>query len=249
VSSEWIEESTTGAGHSVPGWPAGAGYAYLWYYEPDLYNAAGRGGQRIHVYPEENLVVGLNAGSGFGDYYPITLEFLEDWVLGAIESDDPLPPNPDGVAQLASKVSEAAASNEGPPQVVPPPPEIAQSISGQTYELSANIYGLSSMRLTFPAGDVATLEIAMPEMAGGPMITLQIGLDNVNRFSPGRSGVMTASKGGWVSDHHFSATMDELGLINLWQWDLRFAGDTVALTLESLAGGELPATATGTIAR
>ena len=105
------------------------------------------------------------------------------------------------------------------------------------------------MRLTCPGGDVATLEIAMPEVAGGPMFTLQIGLDNVNRFSPGRHGVVTASRGGWVSDNYFSATMDELGLINLWQWDLAFEGDTVTLTLESLAGGELPATATGTLAR
>ena len=249
VSPEWVAESTYGAGHSIPGWPAGEGYAYLWYYSPDYYNASGRGGQRIEVHPEENLVIGLNAGSGIGDYWPITSEFLETWVLGAIESDDPLSPNPDGVAQLASKISEAAASNEGPPQTVPPLSTIAQNISGQTWELSANIYGLSSMRLTCPGGDVATLEIAMPEVAGGPMITLQIGLDNVNRFSPGRYGVMTASKGGWVSDNYFSATMDELGLINLWQWDVVFDGDTVTLSLESLAGGELPATATGTIAR
>jgi CubicO group peptidase (beta-lactamase class C family) len=249
VSSEWVEESTAGAGHSVPGWPAGEGYAYLWYYEPSLFNAAGRGGQRIHVYPDENLVIGLNAGSGYGDYYQITLEFLEDWVLGAIESDDPLPPNPGGVAQLASRVSQAAASNEGPPQAVPTLPAIAQSVSGQIYSLGANIYGLSSMRLTCPGGDTATLEISMPEMAGGPMITLQIGLDDVSRFSPGRHGVMTASKGGWVSDNQFSATMDELGLINLWQWDLTFEGDTVTLSLVSLAGGELPTTVTGSLAR
>jgi len=76
---------------------------------------------------------------------------------------------------------------------------------------------------------------------------IEIGLDNVNRFSPGRYGVMTASKGGWSSDNHFTATMDELGLINLWQWDLTFQGNTVNLSLESLAGGELPASATGTM--
>ena len=249
VSSWWTEEATTGAGLQVPGWPPGAGYAYLWYYSPDYYNASGRGGQRIEVHPEENLVIGLNAGSGIGDYWPITSEFLETWVLGAIESDDPLSPNPNGVAQLASKISEAAASNEEPPQAVPPLSTIAQNISGQTWELSANIYGLSTMRLTCPGGDEATLEIGMPEIAGGPMITLQIGLDNVNRFSPGRHGVMTASKGGWLSENSFSAIMDELGLINLWQWDLVFDGDTVTLSLESLAGGELPATATGTVAR
>ncbi len=249
VPPGWVEESTTGAGHSVPGWPLDEGYAYLWYFAPDLFYAAGRGGQRIHVYPEEKLVVGLNAGSGIGDYFPITLDFLETYVLGAIESDDPLPPDSDAVAQLSSAVSTAAASNEGPPQAVAPLPAIAQSISGQTYQLSANTYGLSTIRLTCPGGDVATLEVGMPEVVGGPMITLEIGLDGINRYSPGRHGVMTASKGGWVSDSRFSATMDELGLVNLWRWDLEFEGDTVTLTLESLAGGELPATATGTMVR
>jgi CubicO group peptidase (beta-lactamase class C family) len=248
VSSQWVEESTTGAGLQVPGWPPDAGYTYLWYYDSDYYNASGRGGQRIEVHPDQDLVIGLNAGSGIGDYWPLTLEFLETWVLGAIESDDPLPPNPDGVATLASRVTEAEASNEVP-EPVPPLPSTAQDISGQTWELSANIYGLSSMRLTFPGGDVATLEVNLPEIAGGPMITLEIGLDNVQRFSPGRFGVKTASKGGWVAENRFTATMDELGLINLWEWDLVFEGDTVELILENLAGGELPATATGTPAR
>jgi hypothetical protein len=86
-------------------------------------------------------------------------------------------------------------------------------------------------------------------MAGGPLVSLEIGLDNINRFSLGRHGVVTASKGGWVSDSRFSATMDELGLINLWGWDLEFEGDTVTLILESLAGGELPMTTTGTMLR
>ncbi len=249
VSSQWVEEATTGAGQPVPGLPADEGYSYLWYFAPDLYYAAGAGGQRIHVYPDENLVVGLNAGSGIGDYFPITLEFLETWVLGAIDSDDPLPSNPDGVALLASKVSEAAASNEGPPQNVGPLPDTAQTISGQTYRLNANIYGLSELRLTFPGGSEAILEVAMPETIGGPSISLQIGLDDVNRFSPGRYGVITATKGGWVSANHFSATMDELALISLWRYDLTFQGDTLTLSLESLAGGELPMTTTGTMQR
>jgi CubicO group peptidase (beta-lactamase class C family) len=249
VPPEWVEESTVGASHAVPGWPPDQGYAYLWYSSPDQYFAAGRGGQRIHVYPDEDLVVGLNAGSGIGDYGAIPTGFLETYVLGAIESDGPLTANPNGVDELATVVTEAAASNEGPAQAVPPLPAIAQAISGQLYELSANIHGLSSMRFTCPGGDVATLDIALPELAGGPLISLEIGLDNVNRFSPGRHGVMTASKGGWVSDNRFTATMDELGWINLWRWDLEFTGDTVNLTLESLAGGELPATAVGSIAR
>jgi len=249
VSSWWTEEATRGAGLQVPGWPPGNGYAYLWYYAPDYYNASGRGGQRIEVHPGEHLVIGLNAGSGIGDYWPITSEYLDTWVLGAIESQGPLPPNPDGVALLASRVAEAAASNEGPPEAVGDLPATAQGISGRTYALDANIYGLNELCLTFPGGDEATLEVGLPELAGGPVIAIHVGLDNVNRFSPGRHGVMTAARGSWVAGNHFSAIVDELALINLWQWDLYFDSDTVTFQLESLAGGELPATVTGTMTR
>ena len=58
---------------------------------------------------------------------------------------------------------------------------------------------------------------------------------------------MTAAKGRWVSDNLFSVMIDEIALINLWQWDMLFDGDTVTLDLISLAGGELPATITGTV--
>lgn len=59
--------------------------------------------------------------------------------------------------------------------------------------------------------------------------------------------MMTAAKGSWVSPNRFTATIDEIALINLWQWSLGFDGDTVVFSLESLAGGELPATITGTV--
>lgn len=248
VSSWWVEEASTGAGQHVPGWPAGEGYSYLWYYAPGYYYASGRGGQLIFVFPDENLVVGFNAGDGIGDYEPISTRFLETWVLGAIESDDPLPPNPDGFALLNSALTEAAASAEGRPEPVGALPDIAQDISGQRYILEPNIYALDDVSLEFSGGDEAILRIGLPELIGGPVLELRIGLDNVNRFSPGRYGVMTAAKGGWVSDNRFTATIDEIALINLWQWSLDFDGDTVVFSLESLAGGELPATITGTVA-
>lgn len=248
VSSEWTEMATIGAGQHVPGLPADEGYSYLWYYAPGLVYAAGRGGQRIHIYREENLVVGLNAGSGIGDYFPITLEFLEDWVLGAIVSDAPLDPDPEGVALLRSKVIEAEASNEGPAQPVPPLPPVATTISGRTYELDPNIYGLDDLRLTFDEEVEALLEVSLPEVLGAAQLAVRVGLDDRLRFSTGRFGAIAAAKGSWVSDSRFSVLLDELALVNLWQWDLEFSGDAVTIFIESLAGGELPATVTGRMA-
>jgi CubicO group peptidase (beta-lactamase class C family) len=248
VSPGWVELATDGSVQHVPGWPADAGYGYLWYYDRGLVYAAGRGGQRIHIYPEEDLVVGLNAGSGIGDYYPITLEYLENWVLGAIVSDDPLEPDPEGVARLRSKVAEAEASNEGPPQPVPPFPPVAATISGQRYELDDNIYGLDDLRLTFEDEAEALLEVSLPEVLGASRLAVRIGLDDTYRFSVGRFDAQAAAKGSWTSDSRFSVLLDELALVNLWQWDFEFDGDAVTIFIESLAGGELPATVNGRMA-
>jgi CubicO group peptidase (beta-lactamase class C family) len=248
VSAEWVETATVSAGQHVPGWPADAGYSYLWYYDGSLVYAAGRGGQRVHIYPEEDLVVGLNAGSGSGDYYQITLEYLEDWVLGAIVSDGPLEPDPEGVALLRSREAEAAASNEGPPQPVPPHPPVAATISGRSYELDDNIYGLDDLRLTFEDEAEALLEVSLPEVLGATELGIVIGLDDTYRFSTGRFDAIAAAKGSWASNSRFSVLLDELALVNLWRWDFKFDGDEVTIFIESLAGGELPATVTGRMA-
>jgi CubicO group peptidase (beta-lactamase class C family) len=246
VSPTWIELATTATeDRRNPDWPVGEGYGYLWYFEPDLFFAAGRGGQRVHIYPELDLVVGLNAGSGIGDYYPITLTFL-DTVIESATATQPLPPDPQGVALLQAKTAEAAASDEGPPQPVPPLPAAATLVSGVTYDLEANIYGLGWIRLTFPGEDEATFEAGLPDALGGDMAAIRVGLDNINRFSPGRSGVTAAAKGWWENANQFVVIHDEIGLINLWQWTFTFIGNQVTVEMESLAGGELPATMTGT---
>jgi hypothetical protein len=52
-----------------------------------------------------------------------------------------------------------------------------------------------------------------------------------------------------VTDTTFAAVIDQLALIDLWQYDLTPAGETVTLDLKSRAGGELPAIITGTMVR
>ncbi len=88
----------------------------------------------------------------------------------------------------------------------------------------------------------------------GGTIFLRREITTLDTFTVGRlvvriHKVMAAAKGSWVSDDRFSATIDEIGLVNLWKWDLHFQGDTVTFFLESLAGGELPATVSGRVAR
>jgi hypothetical protein len=134
-------------------------------------------------------------------------ELLDFHILPAAESETPLPANPDGVALLESSVQQAAAAPQ--PEAVPPLPEIALQVSGQTYALDANPLGLLSASFTFQEGEAeALLNISLPD---GNQVEWLIGLDNVFRISPGLYGLPTAVMGGWESDNVFVIQTDQMG--------------------------------------
>lgn len=238
VSPSWTDAATSPpAGIEPPaGWPVGEGYGYLWYFGPDLMSAEGRGGQLVFVYPDDSLVIALNAG-GYGTT-PVVREFFDSYVRGAIRSDYPLQPNPDGVAALQSAVNGVALSDEGPAQSVPPLPETAGIVTGHTYLLDPNPSLLTTMRLTFSDDDEALFEVTLPEMGGGPELNIRVGLDGVSRFSPGRHGRTLAAKGWWESENRFVAQVDEIGLITLWRFTLVFVDDRLYVQMDCLNGGE-----------
>jgi len=247
ITQAWVDEATSvPEGYEFPGWPEGAGRGYLWWLAPDGYSAAGRGGQWVSVYPDpaQRLVVGLTGGGGTGDYEPVRLQLL-DLVHGAIQSDGPLPANPQGVAELANKLAEAAAS-AGQPQPVPPLPPLAAAISGRTYVLLPNANDLERLRFTFPGDDEAMVELTMPELAGGPTLTLPVGLDDVSRRGSGRYGIPAYSKGSWETDDRFVVLVDEVGMIALWRIEFTFTDDDITGAMLCLAGGLPDATFSGT---
>jgi hypothetical protein len=88
---------------------------------------------------------------------------LTSYIHPAAESETPLPANPEGVALLESKIQQVAlAQAESEP--IPPLPEIAQRVSGQTYVLDANPFGLQSLSLTFQEENgEALLSVTLPE--------------------------------------------------------------------------------------
>lgn len=101
VSAEWVATSTQA--HVT--FPDGTGYGYQWWVFPDegLYAAQGLEGQYIFVVPDRAMVVVFTArlqGSDAG--LPHTL--LGDYILPAAQSNEPLPPNPDGVAALERQI-------------------------------------------------------------------------------------------------------------------------------------------------
>lgn len=218
----WMKEAT--ARHSTV---FGNGYGYgFWVYpdrSPAMFEANGRGGQRIIVIPGWDMVIVL-AGGGFE---PDDIGGL----LGAIKSDTAIPPNPTGVAQLDSALRAIASA---PVETLPASlPDNAHRVSGTVYELEANPLGLRTLSLDFD-GREPTLNLAFTD---GHAETRPFGLNGQPRLSQGgRFGLPVALNGKWTTPDIFSMDYDEVGNINSYHLDLAFAADSVIVSVAERTG-------------
>lgn len=193
----------------------------LWlhdYRRPPEFEALGRGGQRITVVPEKNIVVVFTGG----EFEPGD---VGGFIGRALKSDHPLPENPSGTARLAAAV-KGAATPPRPASYIPP---LAKRISGKRYALAANPLNLKSFVLTFSDRANPQLELEIGDQPDGPR---PIGLGGVPRLSSGGpSGLPVAVSGAWESEDSFTIGYDEVGSINAYRIRLRFKGDGVDVTL------------------
>lgn len=200
----------------------GQKYGYgLWVYpdrQPPLFEAEGRGGQRISVTPDKNVVVVFTGGTFEpGD--------IGSFILRAIQSDQPLPENPSAAARLATAVEDAATS----PQPVSFMSPLASTVSGKRYTLAENPLDLKSFVLTFAGDEAAQFQIELGDRSDPPR---PVGLDGVPRVSSdGKSGLPVAVSGRWESDRTFVVDYNEIGNINRYRFRLGFSGDEVEVQL------------------
>ncbi len=125
LPEKWAADSTTQYIQK----PEGPGYGYLWtvYPEQGRYSALGLGGQQIHVYPSKNLVVIVTASLETFVEAPEIEKMLEEYILRAAQSNDPLADNPAGNEKLQAAIVQAA----NPVKPVPVLPARAAGISAQ----------------------------------------------------------------------------------------------------------------------
>jgi CubicO group peptidase (beta-lactamase class C family) len=217
---DWVQAATSAPEGPQPG---GSGYGYLWWLYPDRYSARGRGGQSIHVIPQEDMVV-VTTGGG-GSSWDTIETLLSSYLKPAIKSETALSPNGAGQAALQKALGRAAAR---PPQEPLPPaplPAVAQSISGRVYQLEENPFNVQAMSLRFDQDDEALITITNSGYpSGDPLFAWRIGLDGVARFHPGRHEMPAAALGSWLSDGSFRFFVDEIGNNFRWQFTLRFEG-------------------------
>jgi CubicO group peptidase (beta-lactamase class C family) len=232
VPADWVAAST--ASHANQG--AKKEYGYLWWVDPQgkWYAALGLGGQHIFVYPAENLVVVFTADLPYthdADLIPLQ-ELLDQYILPAVKSDAPLPPNPDSLAHLQAG-NQALAQ---PQRTAPPPlPPIAAEISGKTYTLEDNPFGWQTMIFTFQEGT----DEAKVTLNGVQQFT--IGLDNAYRiFSLEDTAFPQGFRGYWETPDTFVIDDVLLGQRRQFTFRVRLSADTIHITWqEKFSGAEV----------
>jgi Beta-lactamase class C and other penicillin binding proteins len=239
IPAKWVAASTTQYVQKEDG----SGYGYLWtvYPESGRYAALGLGGQQIHVYPSRNLIVIVTASLESYAEAPEIEKMLNENILPALKSDEPLTENPEGVSRLATAVETAS----NPVQSVPPPSATALEISNQPYTFAENPLGWETLKFVFePNHDTA--KITMND------VTLQVGLDNLFRSSQTGQGYEMLLRGRWMDDQTFIVDYPYslggimvLGELSESEIRFTFAGNKVKVTAEQLVFGGEPITVEG----
>jgi CubicO group peptidase (beta-lactamase class C family) len=227
VPAEWVAKST----QKQVSLDEGKGYGYQWWIlgsYPGVYEANGRGGQRIIVVPEANTII-VTTGGG------VVIDDIAPLLVAALRSDQPLPENPNAYGRLQEKIDAAAESPDLEPEPVQPLPEIAKKIEDKTYALDSNPLNLQSLALTFDEEKGEALLRLSPGLPENQTLECLLGLDNVSRSSPGRFGLPAAGKGSWESDNVFVAYIDEVGNINHWKITMTFQDDRVTIQMQDTA--------------
>jgi len=225
LSPEWVAKSTQ---KQISLRDAKGGYGYGWWISSNefagMYEARGRGGQRIVVWPEEDLIVVTTAGG-------IDLSRLAPFLLAALKSQQTLPENPDAYRRLQQSVGDAVRPPK--PQPVSSLPETALRISGKTYRLAPNKLGLNALSLQFDTPNEAKLYIVL----GDRNFEMPVGLDGVYRFSSdGPSNLPVAIEGFWQTDNRFVLHYNEVARINNFRINITFEREEAVLQLDDPTG-------------
>jgi CubicO group peptidase (beta-lactamase class C family) len=222
VSEDWVEASSSFKIETGDYW--GEDYGYGWWILSDDddvpgYAAAGRGGQRISVFPTLDIVA-VTTGGGIdpGDV-------LERLATAMVSPGEALPENPDG--QRALEAALAAVLQPPAPVAPAAPPPLAAEVSGRTYRFAPNPLGLATIRPEFDAPAVAGF--AMTFSDGQPPREGLVGLDGVLRMFPGEDGVTAGMRGGWTPDGRLRAEYDGIAMIDAFDLLLSFDGDRLVM--------------------
>ena len=248
VSSSWVQESVKKQFAA----PNGDRYGFGWWSSVNdtgmSFFAQGNGGQRIVVNPGYNsIVVTTGEGLNYDDINPYILAAFRD-------PKNPLPANPAGVAELQRVV--ALLPQTPAPQLAPTLPDIATAISGKTFTMDPNPFGVASIKLDFSTASQASFQITFTDGTQSPLGA--VGLDGVYRLTPGMNldwaghpfvdfqDLSVGMRGQWTDAQTFVLEYDTVVNYYYYILQMRFNGNLLSLALSERTGPPR-ATFSGTI--
>ena len=203
-------------------------YGYQWWVLPSgAYEAQGWGSQHILVQPSLDLVVVFTGGM---EDILFSRELLDLFIVPAIEGAGPLPPDAEGQAQLAARVSAAGAAPAAQP--VSTLPATAQAISGKPYVITDG-GAWRGFTLAFPGGTEAQIELVLGERR----LVLAVGLDGVYRLTTVPDVGTVALYGAWQDDKTFVFEQQIVGQADRLETRYTFDGDVVEIWSRSYIEG------------
>lgn len=222
VSRDWVVRSTAtraSSGRNL--------YGLGWWSStdapPGFYEANGRGGQRISVWPEKDLVAVLLGGG----YEP---GVIGGPLLRALLADTALPPDPAGLDRLRAALDSIAA---------PPPPApvsrspLERAVSGRVFAVDSNSLGLRRIAIAFSDGAVATVRLDLRDR----MLVIPLGLDNRLRIAgQDVDGIRPGGRAIWRTPLQFVVEVDLIGKIDHYTLAITFAGDEITTELSERTG-------------
>lgn len=224
ISTAWLDTATRTRVFDTGGSDR---YGYYWW-KPgdekfaDVFEAIGRGGQRITIWPSKDMVI-VFTGGGF------ETSNLVSFIIKAIQSDEAIDPNPAAFKQLQALIKAATqpSAAHAPAKL----PGMAATISGKTFSLSSNTMDLTSLRFNFDKKAVMHLKWA------GHDVTCDMGLDGRERFSHNPLVKLSqACTGKWTNDTTLQVTLDLVGAINLYNIEYRFSKNGKAVWIKLREG-------------
>lgn len=212
ISRKWLDSATKARVFDTG---SGDAYGYYWWkpgskgYE-DVFEAVGRGGQRITIWPSKNMVI-VFTGGGFE-----TSEVI-GFIVNAIQSDRAIDANPTAVKELQQNVR--LASQAQTKKIDAPLPKIAHVINGKQYKLSENNVSFKAVEFLFQGRDKAMMQLNW----NGQKIDCTVGLDGQQQFSYNPLvRLQQACSGYWSNDTTLNITLDLVGAINCYSIQCRF---------------------------
>lgn len=224
VSPDWVHKSAVPCVKLPGNGLFTLEYSYGWWTISGLvngiYEANGRGGQHIIVWPAKNTVV-VFTGGGFDQ------STIAQKLLAALKADSPLAPNPKAFERF-ERLSHAAGAPVAI-NVTQSPPALASTLSGTRWRLFENPLGLKEVVITFTNENKATFTIVGP---WGTRVW-PVGLNGPYAIAPnGDSGLPSGARGSWVSGDEFAFDINEIANINHYQGRIRFDGDKATLFIK-----------------